>query len=133
MIMQTIGNEDDSQWAEGDPERWRDCFARYAKSDEVFFGAFDPHHGSEFRYGADMGTSLFSSDDTVPVTEGGSFGPNHSKLLSVDAERRSAYLEDRTFQTPNWRQGDKMFKSFHGDQMNALWLNGSMKSLWATD
>ncbi|MFN3728736.1 MAG: type II secretion system protein [Fimbriimonadaceae bacterium] len=76
MIMQTIGNEEYSQWAEGDPERWRDCLARYANSEEVFFCPFDPHPGTEFCFGADMGTSLFSSYDTVSVTEGGSFGSN---------------------------------------------------------
>lgn len=133
MIMPTIGNEDYSQWAEGDPEPWRDCLARYAKSEEIFLSPFDPHLETEFRYGADMGTSLLSSCDTVPVTESGSLGPNHSILLSADAESRSAYVEDRAIQAPNWRQGDKLFKSFHGDQMNALWLNGSRKSLSSTD
>ena len=113
-----------------DPARWRDLLQTYAKSSAIFLCPSDPGAGTrQDDESVEHRNSVFTSYDTTPLPEGGDFGPNDSLRLSIDANRRTSYAQDRILMKVNPAKGLIESMSFHNERMNVLFLDGRVDNI----
>ncbi len=116
-----------TQRVTGDSFRWRDLLHVYAKNYAVFSCPSDP--GFRNDPNLEHRSASATSFETTNVIEGGAFGENDSLRLSVDAERRSSYAQDRVITLLDSSKTKLEWASYHGERMNVLFLDGRVQNI----